>query len=335
MDKKYSVAVVGCGRAGFSYDLDPKRRETFSHIGAYRKCKRVSRICAVDTEKSQLDQIRKKNKEIECFESLDEMFKRSEIDILSICTPSKNRIEIVKKAVENDVKAIFCEKPISDDIIEAKKIVRICSENNVALAVNHFRRWDSFNIKISNLIRTGLIGNIQNIIVKYNKGILNTGSHVFDFIRMLSGEIKSIRCVENLTPEQLDPTLSVVGRTHSEVSFFLIGSDHNNFRIFEVEILGEKGRISIDNGYSASLDMVSSSDYNSEFQVLQPREFDFGPGRIGHYEAAVENIIRALEQRETILCNGDTALSSLLAAHTCLISYVTGNQVELSELELV
>ena len=257
MDKKYSVAVIGCGRAGFSYDLDPKRREVFSHIGAYKSCKKVSKICAVDTGKSQIEIVKKTHPEIECFTNIDLMFEKNNIDILSICSPPSDRVEIVKKAVQNKVKAIFCEKPLSSDIIEAKSIVRICSENKIELAVNHFRRWDNFHIKIANLVRSGYIGNIQNIVVKYNKGILNTGSHIFDFIRMIAGDIKHVRSIGNPTIDQEDPSLNVVGKTCNGEDFFLIGSNYNNFRIFEVEILGEKGRISTNNGYEIRLETIS------------------------------------------------------------------------------
>lgn len=335
MDKKYSVAVIGCGRAGFSYDLDPKRREVFSHIGAYKNSKKVSKIHAVDTSLEQLSLVKKSHPKIECFKSIDSMFEKNKIDILSICSPPSDRVDIVKKAAHNNVKAIFCEKPLSSDIIEAKSIVRVCSENNIVLAVNHFRRWDNFHIKIAELVRKGYIGNIQNIVVKYNKGILNTGSHIFDFIRMISGDIKHVRCIGNPTQDQKDPSLNIVGKTCNGEDFFLIGSDYNRFRIFEVEILGEKGRISTDNGYKIIIETVSDSKYNSEFQVLTPEDINIGQGRIGHYEAALENIIGALEKNRKILCDGDTALSSLLAAHTCLISHATGKQIELSELELV
>ena len=40
----YTAAVIGCGRAGFLYDLDPKRKEVFSHIGGYASSKKISKI---------------------------------------------------------------------------------------------------------------------------------------------------------------------------------------------------------------------------------------------------------------------------------------------------
>jgi predicted dehydrogenase len=339
MNKRYTTAVIGCGRAGFSYDIDPKRVEIFSHIGAYRSCQKVSKICAVDPDINQLNMVRERYPEIECFENIDEMFEKNKIDILSICSPEEDRLKIVEKSIKNNVSAIFCEKPISNNLIEAKTIVRACSENNVKLAVNHFRRWDKFHINFANLVRKGEIGRIQNIVVKYNKGILNTGSHIFDFIRMISGEIKSVSCIGNPTPDQKDPSLNVSGKTCNGENFFLIGSDHNNFRIFEVEVLGEKGRISTDNGYEFTFETVNPSKHNSEFHVLEKVNYDMidilGKGRVGHYESAVSNIIDSLEKNKKILCDGDSALSSLLAAHSCLISHATGHKIELSELQLV
>ena len=52
-------------------------------------------------------------------------------EILSICTWNSTHYEIVEEAVKNGVTAIFCEKPISDTIANAKNMVKLCQENNI------------------------------------------------------------------------------------------------------------------------------------------------------------------------------------------------------------
>ena len=91
------------------------------------------------------------------------MLEKENIDILSLCTHPDSHEKIVKIAVKNGVRAIFCEKPISNSLGSAKEIINQCNSHNVRLAVNHFRRWDEFFINLKNDISNGVFGKIQHV----------------------------------------------------------------------------------------------------------------------------------------------------------------------------
>ena len=87
-------------------------------------------------------------------------------------------------------KLIFCEKPISNSLEEVIKINSACKELGILLAVNYTRRWDEDIIRLKSEIDSNSRGSIRSVVTYYNKGILNNGSHILDFLNFLIGDIK-------------------------------------------------------------------------------------------------------------------------------------------------
>lgn len=92
-------------------------------------------------------------------------------NIISVCTPIETHWEVVKQI---EPLAILLEKPIAPSLNEADSIINHCHKNNILLVVNHQRRF--INPKFT-----------------FSRGILNTGTHAFDLIRKLFGEITDIQ----------------------------------------------------------------------------------------------------------------------------------------------
>ena len=61
----------------------------------------------------------------------------------------------------------------------------IKNNRDIYLFVNHRRRFDSEIIKLKNKINQGEIGEILQVSSYYVYGILTTGTHLIDTLRML------------------------------------------------------------------------------------------------------------------------------------------------------
>jgi predicted dehydrogenase len=97
------------------------------------------------------------------------------IDIVSICTPPQTHLEIVKDMLmcNQGLQAIYCEKPITIDLDEAKEMIALCREANVLLQINHQRRFGRPTFTFS-------------------RGIFNTGTHMVDMLRQYFGEVMEV-----------------------------------------------------------------------------------------------------------------------------------------------
>ena len=70
----------------------------------------------------------------------DRFISDPELDAVSVCTPSGNHLDYGEK-VARAGKHVIIEKPIEVTIDRAKRLVRVCEENRVALAVIYQSRF--------------------------------------------------------------------------------------------------------------------------------------------------------------------------------------------------
>ena len=326
--KMFTACVVGCGRAGFTYDLDPKRKKTYTHFSMYSKSEKIEKVIAIDTNKKTLKKVKSLYPDTSCYTSLKKALDEEKIDIVSICTPSNLRYDLIEMVVKSGVKAIFCEKPISISIEEGQKIIDLCKKNNVLLTINYFRRWDQFHIDIADFLKENRLGEIKNITLKYTNGVVNTGSHAFDLINMLFGKITSIEANRVKIEEKDDPTLDVVVELESKNKVHMYGFDkEEDFRIFELDVIGTLGRIVIHNGYEADYYNITNSKRNSEFKILTKKDSLFKNGRQGHYENAIKNIINAIESKEPLMYKATDALGALQCSLVAIESSNKGKKI--------
>src|SRR3989338_7932864 len=141
MAGKFKAAVIGCGRIGSEFDEDPKRKYVSTHAGAYSNVKSCNLAAVCDSNEIKLNKCVKKWSVPAGYRDYKMMMVKEDIDIVSICTPPGTHYPIIRGlAFSKGLKAIFCEKPISDNLSDARKIVRLCRDRNIILQVDHQRR---------------------------------------------------------------------------------------------------------------------------------------------------------------------------------------------------
>jgi predicted dehydrogenase len=171
----YSVGIIGCGFIACEA-LD-------SHALAYKENPNTELVDFIDSDKEKAHnayiQWTGKHNALHNGTGYDPAGNRpNQFDIASICTPIGDgkfltRLHRVCEACDHGVKAILLEKPIAYSLEEADKIIDYCKQHNILLVVNHQRRF--INPKFT-----------------FSRGIVHTGTHAFDLIRKLFGEITTI-----------------------------------------------------------------------------------------------------------------------------------------------
>ena len=302
----YNAGVVGCGRIGSTFDLDKKRKIISSHCGAYNYNKKTNLISVCDIDREKAIQSQAQWSVNNFYIDYKKMLDNEMIDILSICTQPEYHEEIINYAVKKNIKAIFCEKPIATNLKSAKNIISKCKDNNILLAVNHFRRWDKFFLSLKKNLNKDKHGKIEHVNFYYTRGIANTGSHLFDLLRYLFGNVSSVESISFLDEIENDPTISCILEFENGLFCNLIGLDGRNYRIFEIEIFTSKSKISIDTSKKIKLFEAKPSKRSSEFKELYETSIvDENYNLNQPFINSINNIIECIDKKLFPNCKGD------------------------------
>jgi scyllo-inositol 2-dehydrogenase (NADP+) len=139
-------------------------------------------------------------------DNYEELLNDSEVNLVSICSPSATHYEIAIKLLEAG-KNILIEKPITDSLVEAKAIYELAERKGLKVCVFQNRRFDADFMTVQKVIDSGLLGDIITYEAYYDryKPILNAkkwkeeaapangilydlGSHIIDQVIVLFGK---------------------------------------------------------------------------------------------------------------------------------------------------
>jgi len=310
---KYRAAIVGCGRIASDFDSDPKRKDSIAtHAGAYKNNKDIELVAASDIDQKKLKIFGEKWLVSNLYSDFNKMFDEQSIDILSICTWSSSHLEVCKKAVSAKVKAIFCEKPITESLKDADEMVSLCKDNGVVLAVNHSRRWDKMHQDIKKYIDEGKLGEIQTVSAFYTAGIINTGTHLLDILRYFFGDVAWIRSDFAGKTSEADPSIDAYLYFKKGFGVALHGLNVKDYLIFEIDIYGSKGRIRIENsGYSASIWDVIEHPKFTGYKCLGERKQFSADGLNNTMVNSVADLLGCIKSRGIPRSTGQDGTSAL------------------------
>jgi predicted dehydrogenase len=164
----------------------PNRRIRFGYIGAGKQADHLIRsflphsdvqvvaVCDVDT--TRREHYRKKveefytTKQDQSFKGCDvtgdyrEIADRKDIDAVVISTPDHWHAAQVIRAADQG-KDIYCEKPLSLTIAEARAMVQAVRRNNRVFQTGSMQRSGNTFYKACSLVRNGVIGRIKEVYV--------------------------------------------------------------------------------------------------------------------------------------------------------------------------
>lgn len=317
--KRIKTAIIGLGKITWAYEKDPlvmKRMNFPTHFSVLRKHPNFQLVAAQDVNVKArrlfLRQAKKFKQNPKIYRNWEEMIKKEKPDLLVVASNAESHFEICNGAINLGIKNILCEKPISYSLKESEKLVEKAKRNNCVLFVNYFRAFNSSHSRLIGKIKKGFLGRIQSFDVKYSRGIFNNGTHVIDLLIRIFGKIKFAKGFKNPTrgAKEADPTISALLQFKDGLAGYVHGLNNDFYNIFEMDILGELGRIKIIND-KAELYLRQKAGL-----VKGHRSLKFKPKsdsisiKEGLYPV-YENIYLSLKGEEKNKCSGQDALKSL------------------------
>ena len=93
------------------------------------------------------------------YSSVNELLNSKNLDAVIVATPNQLHEKHTVSFLKNKI-PVLLEKPISDNINSAKKIIRSAYKNKTPLLIGYHRRHNSIVSKVKNLIDKGKLGKI-------------------------------------------------------------------------------------------------------------------------------------------------------------------------------
>lgn len=138
------IGVIGLGRLGYHHTVNVTRS-----FGA-------DLVAVADPVSDALDR-GKKDFGVKGYADYHDLIEDPNVDALVIATPTQTHYEVLMEAIPTG-KPIFCEKPITFALNEAKDIVRMTNQHNAFLMIGYMRRYDPSYISAKKMIENGECG---------------------------------------------------------------------------------------------------------------------------------------------------------------------------------
>lgn len=251
MSLRFRTALVGLGRMGATYADDPMTRRHYryaSHAEVLAEHPAFAWEAAVDTDSAKLDKAKARWGFAHGAASMAELYARYQPEVLVLATPPTAYASVV--AACPGLKAVLCEKPLGANLAEARAFLDLCNQCGILVQVNLWRRCDQLYRRLAAGELTALLGKPQAISGIYGNGLINNGSHLIDFCRMLFGEIAGVRAMGTaLRAGELPLTgdFDVACALHftNGATAVLQAVDFRHYREVGLDIWGETGRLEL------------------------------------------------------------------------------------------
>lgn len=340
--KRYTAAVVGIGRIGWTLGFDKKREQPASHVTALKKNRRIKLVAGVDSNPKTVDLFRKKNPLVRAYQSVDELYQNCEPDIVVVAVNEDAHLQVALDVLSRSPKLVILEKPVALNLKEAAKIKAAAKKYDVPILVNHERRFAyDYNLAAGYLQKIGALQSINARLFSGMKlydpaaedsgaySLIHDGTHLVDIVLFLlesveveggagqPGQARLLLKNPTITGIYRDPKNKKILRelcAHysskrcPEISLFMSG--RSRFFGFELDIVGTEGRVCIGNGYAKFYKRLESSLYTGFYSLSRDKGIVL-PKKTGYFANMVQNAVDFLDGRRPLKSTLQTGINAL------------------------
>lgn len=178
------VAVVGLGYMGQN------------HTRILSSLPSVELVAICDVDKTKSEQLAK-NYKVKAYNQFQNLIKSENLDAIFICLPTTLHYKSAKLALENGI-AVFVEKPISDNVKQAKHLIAFSKRKKIPIMIGHIERFNPVVREIKKRFASGELGKVLYIHTQRFSppptraqdvsAIVDLATHDVDIIRYLLSE---------------------------------------------------------------------------------------------------------------------------------------------------
>ncbi|NSW89097.1 MAG: Gfo/Idh/MocA family oxidoreductase [Firmicutes bacterium] len=152
---KVKIGLIGLGNFG----------EKYANIIHYSPRMELSAICS--RNEARLQEIAGKYGVKNTYQDYRELVQLPDIDAVCIITEAIRHADITLEALKNG-KHVFVEKPLSANLEDHDKVIRLAGEKGLIVLVGYINRYIPNFVKIKSMVESGEIGKIVSIASRRN-----------------------------------------------------------------------------------------------------------------------------------------------------------------------
>ncbi|MFA6856646.1 MAG: Gfo/Idh/MocA family oxidoreductase [Treponema sp.] len=322
--QKYTAAIIGTGRIGFSLGLDKRREQPASHTMAMINEKRIRLIAGCDNNPTHLDDWHRYYRKGIVYSSYAYLLAACSPDIVVIAVNESAHLETALAVIRSRPRLLILEKPVALTMRDGLLIADAAVKYNVPVMVNHERRFAlDYTAAKSYMSKLGCI---QSVTAELDSGLrvyssadestgayslLHDGTHLVDIVCFLLGqknnkadksaEKRSILFDPVVTSVYYDEKAPSVVRNVSvhfksdicpDVTIRLSG--RSSYFAFGVDVCGTEGRIRIGNGYAEFYRREQSKLYTGFYSLVRDEKIRL-PKKTCYFSNMVKNAVDYLD----------------------------------------
>src|SRR5215204_1298646 len=105
---------------------------------------------------------------VKTFRTLEDMLADKNVELVIVNTPSVTHFQFAMEAILAG-KHLIVEKPFTATVLQAEELIAAAKKKNVKISVYHNRRYDSDYRTIKKVLEGGLLGNIVDAEIHYDR----------------------------------------------------------------------------------------------------------------------------------------------------------------------
>lgn len=144
MTKELGYGLVGAGAFG-----------AFC-ISQYARSRKLNLLAVADSNMTAAESIAE-TYNLDAYANPEDMFARSDIDLVHIATPPATHRDLVLQALRAG-KHVLCEKPLATQVSDAEAMVAAARAADRVLVVNHIMRYNQLNCAVAELLDGQFLG---------------------------------------------------------------------------------------------------------------------------------------------------------------------------------
>ncbi|MFN8455084.1 MAG: Gfo/Idh/MocA family oxidoreductase [Anaerolineae bacterium] len=250
MTHRLRTVIIGFGKIGARYADDPLTARYYpysTHAQVLAVHPAFAWEAVVDPSATARELAQKRWQIPYAVKNVRELMDNYQPEVAVIATPPETRQFIIEQIPS--LRAVLVEKPLGLTVADAEQFLEQCRQRHIIVQVNLWRRADEMFRALAAGQLTELIGCPQAIFGVYGNGLLNNGTHMIDFVRMLCGEVEAVQAIGNLStcltgPITGDVNLAFSLRLKPGLVVMQQPINFEHYRENSLDIWGEKGRLS-------------------------------------------------------------------------------------------